>query len=207
MCNKPMLLVSLSLIFLTLTACSKPQPEPFIEPETVVESEIVLEPEGPIGPNPVEVYCTRLGYEFTTRRRKIDKQLQTQMPVDPTWEALEGPQPGNPVIPDYIEWVVCAFPDGNECEEEEFRSGRCGQEYSYCVQQGYTLEPGINSATCVFPNGSSCPELEFFNGSCSPATQLTRYLTKLWISGSLFDFSQALKTPTPLAYFESGKRY
>jgi len=175
-----MLLVSLSLIFLTLTACSKSQPEPFIEPETVVESEIVLEPEGPIGPNPVEVYCTRLGYEFTTRRRKIDKQLQTQMPVDPTWEALEGPQPGNPVIPDYIEWVVCTFPDGNECEEEEFRSGLCGQEYSYCVQQGYTLGPGSNQvpggkpATCIFLDGSSCPEFEFFNGSCGPsATQLS----------------------------------
>ncbi|MCJ7702621.1 MAG: protease inhibitor I42 family protein [Anaerolineales bacterium] len=39
------------------------------------------------------------------------------------------------------------------------------------MQQGYTLEPGINSATCVFPNGSSCPELEFFNGSCGPATR------------------------------------
>jgi len=47
--------------------------------------------------------------------------------------------------------------------------GRCGQEYSYCVQQGYTLEPGGNGATCVFPDGSSCLEFEFFNGDCRPA--------------------------------------
>jgi putative hemolysin len=149
MCNKPMLLVSLALIFLTLTACAKSQPEPMIE------TEIIVGPEGPVNiRNPVEVYCTGLGYEFTTRKRKIDKQIQTQIPIDPTPETLEGPQPGNPVIPDYYEWVVCAFPDGNECEEEEFRSGRCGQEYSYCVQQGYLLVPGANSATCVFPDGS-----------------------------------------------------
>jgi hypothetical protein len=89
------------MIFLTLTACAKSQPEPIVEPE------IVVEPEGPVNiRNPVEVYCTGLGYEFTIRKRKIDKQIQSQMPIDPTWEALEGPQPGLPVIPDYIEWVV-----------------------------------------------------------------------------------------------------
>jgi len=170
MCNKTMLLVSLALIFLTLTACAKPQPETVVEPEMPVN-----EPEGPVNiRNPVEVYCIGLGYEFTTRERKIDKQHQTQMPIDPTSEALEGSQPGMPVIPDYILEVVCVFPDGSECEEEEFRSGRCGQEYSYCVQQGYTLEPSVNGATCVFSDGSSCPEFKFFSGSCGPAeTQLS----------------------------------
>jgi putative hemolysin len=167
MCNRWMLLASLSLIFLTLTACVKSQPELVVESETVVEEPVVV-------PNPADIYCTALVFELTTRKRKIDKQLQTQMPVDPTWEAVEGPQPGNPVIPDYIEWVACAFPDGNECEVEEFRLGLCGQEYSYCVQQGYTLESGSNQvpggkpATCIFPDGSSCPEIEFFNGSCGP---------------------------------------
>jgi putative hemolysin/heat shock protein HslJ len=168
LCNRWVLLASLSLIFLLLTACEKSQPEPVIESETIVE------PEGPIGPNPVEVYCTGLGYEFTTREREIDKQHQTQMPMDPTSEAHEGPQPEMPVIPNYILEVVCVFPDGNECEEEEFRSGRCGQEYSYCVQQGYKLEPGVNGSICIFPDGSSCPEIEFFNGNCGPsATQLS----------------------------------
>jgi len=166
--NRSVLLVSLSLIFLTLNSCAKSQPEPIIESEMPVV-------EGPVQPNPVEVYCTGLGYEFTTRKHKIDKELQTQVPVDPTWEAIEGPQPGNPVISDHMIKVVCVFPDGNECEEEEFRLGHCGREYSYCVQQGYTLEPGSNQvpgnkpATCIFPDGSSCPEFEFFNGDCDPA--------------------------------------
>jgi putative hemolysin len=136
----------------------------------MVESEIVVEPERPIGPNPVEIYCTGLCYEFITHEREIDKQLQTQIPMDPTSEAHEGPLPGMPVIPDYILEVVCVFPDGNECEEEEFRSGRCGYEYSYCVHQGYTLKQGANGVICIFPDGSSCPEIEFYNGSCGPAT-------------------------------------
>jgi len=153
-------------------SCAKPQPETVVEPEIPV-----IVPEGPVNiRNPVEVYCTGLGYEFTTRERKIEgQQTQIEVPTEFTNESPEGPQPGIPVVPDYILEVVCAFPDGNECEEEEFRLGRCGQEYSYCVQQGYrlepgsTLEPGVNSATCVFPDGSSCPELAFFNGDCGPA--------------------------------------
>ena len=166
MWNKPVLIAGLSLIILTLTACAKPQPEKVVEPEIPV-----IEPEGPIGPNPVEVYCTGLGYEFTAREHKIeDQQTQSEVLSESTNETPEVPQPGIPVVPDYIIEVVCAFPDGNKCEEEEFRSGRCGQEYSYCVQQGYTLEQGVNSATCVFPDGSSCPELVFFNGDCGPVT-------------------------------------
>ena len=93
------------------------------------------------------------------------------MPMDPTFEAHERPQPGVPVIPDSILEVVCIFPDGNACEEDEFRSGHCGQEYSYCVQQGYKLEPGANGATCIFTDGSSCPEFGFFTGSCGPGTK------------------------------------
>jgi hypothetical protein len=77
-------LASLSLIFLTLTACAKSQPEP------VIESEIVVEPERPIGPDPAEVYCTGLGYDFITRKREIDKQLQTQIPIETTPEVNGG---------------------------------------------------------------------------------------------------------------------
>jgi putative hemolysin/Tol biopolymer transport system component len=71
-------------------------------------------------------------------------------------------------VPDYIIETVCVFPDGNECEEWDFLSGRCGQEYSYCAQQGYVLEPGDNMATCLFPDGSSCLEFEYFNDECRP---------------------------------------
>ncbi|MBL7065093.1 MAG: DUF333 domain-containing protein [Anaerolineae bacterium] len=164
MCNKPVLLVISAMMVLALAACGKPQIE------TVIESPPV---EGPIDiPNPAAVYCTGLGYEYTTRERKIGEQEpQPEPPAEPTPETLEGPHPGMPVVPDYILEVVCVFPDGTECEEWEFMSGRCGQEHSYCVQQGYTLEPGANGATCVFPDGSSCLEIEFFNGDCGPGEQ------------------------------------
>ena len=161
--NKSMLLVSLSLIFLTLTACAKPQ------------TEMVVDLEWPTGlRSPAEVYCTGLGYEHITRELKIDKP--GSRPETPDSKQLGVPvRTVMPVAPDYFLETVCVIPDGNECEEEEFVSGRCGQEYSYCVLQGYrlepgsTLEPGVNSATCIFPNGSSCPEFEFFNGNCGPA--------------------------------------
>jgi putative hemolysin len=157
-------LISATMVF-ALAACAKPQPETVIEPVA----------EGPVdAPNPIAVYCTGLGYEYTSRERKVSEQEpQPEMPTEPTPEPQPGTpvQPGKPVVPDYELEVVCVFPDGTECEECEFMSGRCGQEYSYCAQQGYTLEPGANMATCVFPDGSSCLEIEFFNGDCGPGGQ------------------------------------
>ncbi|MFO8035687.1 MAG: DUF333 domain-containing protein [Anaerolineales bacterium] len=89
--------------------------------------------------NPASVYCQELGYELEMRE---------------TEEGTTG---------------VCIFPDGEECEEWDFLSGRCGQEYSYCTQEGYTLkETGGNIAECVFPDGSSCPEYDFLTGDCQP---------------------------------------
>jgi len=167
MCNRFVWLVSSALISLTLISCSKFQPEPIIEPDMPVV-------EGPApGPNPAEVYCTGLGYEHITRKVKYDiSGSQTELSAEP--EPDEPIPTIVPVAPDYFLETVCVFPDGNECEDEEFMSGRCGQEYTYCVLQGYRLEPGstlepdANSATCIFPDGSSCPEFEFFNSDCGP---------------------------------------
>jgi len=145
MCNKLVLLVISATMVLALAACGKPQPETVIESPPVVEGPVV---EWPVDmPNPVAVYCTGLGYEYTTRERKTGKpEPRPEPPAEPTPETLENPQPGMPVVPDYIIEVVCVFPDGSECEEWEFMSGRCGLEHSYCVQQGYTLEPAISAA-------------------------------------------------------------
>lgn len=49
-----------------------------------------------------------------------------------------------------------------------FHFGRCGQQHSYCVQQGCTLEAGANIGSCIFPDGSSRSELDFFQGRCGP---------------------------------------
>jgi putative hemolysin len=88
--------------------------------------------------NPASVYCAGMGFEL---------ELRT---------SAEG------------SFGVCKFPDGSECEEWDFLSGRCGQEYSYCVQQGYVLEEGPNVGTCVFSDGSTCMEIDFFEGRCGP---------------------------------------
>jgi len=90
--------------------------------------------------NPASVYCQGLGYTEETRTN------------------------------DAGEYGMCIFSDGTECDTWDFLAGRCGQSFSYCVQQGYTLEevPDSNIANCVFPDGSSCMELDFFQGSCGP---------------------------------------
>jgi len=76
--KKVRLIVVLTMIPITLVACEPRQTETVVEsqPETVVEPEMpVIEPEGPIYIlNPAEIYCIGLGYEYTTRERKIDKQ-------------------------------------------------------------------------------------------------------------------------------------
>ena len=98
------------------------------------------ETEEPVGlANPAAVYCLGLDYE--------SQIIETDAGQD----------------------GVCIFPDGSQCGEWDFLAGRCGQEFSYCEQQGYDLvDEGTNIGTCVFPDGSSCSEFEYFEGTCAP---------------------------------------
>lgn len=87
--------------------------------------------------NPAAVYCEGLGYSMASR--------ETTAGMD----------------------AACIFPDGNECGQWDFLSGRCGQEYTYCLQQGGAmLDQGTNIGTCVFDDGSICDEYTFFLGEC-----------------------------------------
>jgi hypothetical protein len=89
--------------------------------------------------NPASLYCQDLGYTEETR------------------ENASG------------QYGVCIFPDGSECDTWDFLSGRCGQEFSYCAQQGFMLEPGEgNIAVCVFDDGSTCDEYLYSQGECKP---------------------------------------
>ncbi len=89
--------------------------------------------------NPAAVYCEGLGYEMET--------VETPAGQD----------------------AVCIFPDGSQCGQWDFLAGRCGQEFSYCEQQGYDLiETDGNVGTCMFTDGSYCVEIEFFEGTCGP---------------------------------------
>jgi putative hemolysin len=95
---------------------------------------------GPGLANPASVYCEGLGYELELRSDETGS------------------------------YGVCIFPDGSECEEWDFLAGRCGQEHSYCAQQGFLIEAEeeSNIGKCVFTDGSFCMELDYFEGRCVP---------------------------------------
>lgn len=87
--------------------------------------------------NPAAAYCEGLGYTLETVMRN-------------------GGEDGD-----------CIFPNGNRCGQWDFLSGRCGQENTYCSQQGGELQDnGTNIASCNFQDGSSCNEYSFFLGEC-----------------------------------------
>lgn len=90
--------------------------------------------------NPASVYCQGLDYQEENREDEAGQ------------------------------YGVCIFPDGSECDSWDFLAGRCGQEHSYCVQQGFEIEsnPESNIATCVFDDGTTCNEFEYFQGECKP---------------------------------------
>ncbi|MBU7048028.1 MAG: DUF333 domain-containing protein [Theionarchaea archaeon] len=118
----------------------------FIMALFVVLNVISLENEGVSTiPNPASVYCVGLGYEF--------KILTDE----------DGGQYG-----------VVVFPDGSECSEWEFFTGKCGREFTYCEKyaggkieittEGCTFAP--ECAECLLPDGTRCLEWEFFIGEC-----------------------------------------
>ncbi|MBN2147639.1 MAG: DUF333 domain-containing protein [Anaerolineales bacterium] len=93
--------------------------------------------------NPASVYCQGLGYTEETREN------------------------------DAGQYGVCIFPDGSECDSWEFLAGKCGQENSYCAQQGYTLQTGEgNIGVCIFDDGSTCDEYLYSQGECKPGDNM-----------------------------------
>ncbi|MGB2965229.1 MAG: DUF333 domain-containing protein [Anaerolineales bacterium] len=103
-----------------------------------------VEPTEPIADmaNPAAVYCSELGYVMESVTRNGGDDAD------------------------------CIFPDESRCGQWDFLSGRCGQESSYCSQQGYKLLEGSNIGTCQFPDGSTCNEFLFFTGDCSPGDNI-----------------------------------
>lgn len=100
-------------------------------------------------PNPSAVYCDALGYEIETR-------------ADPETGGEVG---------------CCVFPDGSTCELWSFYRGECGQNFTYCEQQGYRIENRVEDmgtfavkyAACIFDDGSECSEQSYLKGECGPS--------------------------------------
>jgi putative hemolysin len=90
--------------------------------------------------NPASVYCQGLGFKEETRQNELGQ------------------------------YGVCVFLDGSECDSWDFLAGRCGQEHSYCVDQGYEFQVIVDSniANCIFDDGSTCSEYLYFQGECKP---------------------------------------
>jgi putative hemolysin len=90
-----------------------PTPEPEIITAAPEEQEEVIPDEGFSGygaiANPASTYCMLLGYSTEIT------------------DSASG-QSG-----------VCIFPDGSSCEEWDFFNGKCGEEFSYCGQNGYSI--------------------------------------------------------------------
>jgi putative hemolysin len=107
--------------------------------ESDLSNEDLEEVEEPIADmaNPAAVYCEGLGYKTEPR------------------ETAEGTD------------AACVFPEDSECGQWDFLSGRCGQEFTYCLQQGgVRVEVAANIGTCIFEDGSTCDEYIFFKGEC-----------------------------------------
>ncbi len=73
-------------------------------------------------------------------------------------------------------YAVVIFPDGTECDEWDFFTGKAGQKWSYCEQRGGKIENRVEDmgtwtadyAVCVFPDGSECEEMGYLDGRCGP---------------------------------------
>ncbi len=87
--------------------------------------------------NPAAVYCETLGYTLVSVERNGGEDAD------------------------------CVFSDGSQCPQWDFLAGRCGQPFSYCEQQGGTLEEGGNVGICRFADGSYCDEYAFLTGECA----------------------------------------
>ena len=102
----------------------------------------ITQPENPAAglANPASVYCQGLGFKEEIRQNELGQ------------------------------FGVCVFPDGSECDSWDFLAGRCGQEHSYCVDQGYDIQAikDGNIANCIFDDGSTCSEYLYFQGECKP---------------------------------------
>lgn len=77
-------------------------------------------------PNPAAVYCTQMGYKYNI---------------------VKAPQG---------EYGECIFPDGSKCNEWQFLEGKCGNQYSYCIKNGYDIKTMTDGKNPYSPEYAVC---------------------------------------------------
>ena len=96
----------------------------------------------------------------------------------------------------------CIFPNGDSCEEWSFYAGKCGREYSYCIQKGYGLETRSDGrdpyareySACILPNGTIEPasKLMELGRYLSPGVDVPSRLQHLYMSNPAAAYCIAL---------------
>lgn len=86
--------------------------------------------------NPAANYCQEMGYEWIIKTTE------------------EGDEAG-----------FCKISDDILCDEWEFLTGKCGQEYNYCQRQGYQFKSLSNSEKCQSAFSPDCVVCVFANGA------------------------------------------
>ncbi|MDO9325791.1 MAG: DUF333 domain-containing protein [Methanoregula sp.] len=92
--------------------------------------------------NPAAVYCTALNYSYTS---------------------VNGPEGMT---------GYCTMPDNNQVEAWSFLQGKEATQYSYCTQQGYTLQTVNDTKTCRVFMTDSCAVCVLPDGSKTEVTKL-----------------------------------
>ena len=150
-------LLGVGAIYLVYTAHPSPNPFPVENGSQLDEQEINPAQSFAFISNPAAVYCSDLGYQFSIASGE---------------EGQRG---------------LCSLPDQTSCDAWEFLEGKCGQEYSYCAQQGYGIKvktDGHNPfthdyAVCIAADGSEMDSVVRLSGldekiyqtGCSDASQ------------------------------------
>lgn len=94
--------------------------------------------------NPAAVYCTALNYTYTTINSP---------------DGMTG---------------YCILPGNKKVEAWSFLLGKDAPQYSYCTQQGYTLQTVNDSKTCAIFMTDSCAVCVLPDGSKTEVTKLMK---------------------------------
>jgi putative hemolysin len=106
-----------------------------------------------------------------------------------------------------LEDGFCVFPDGSKCEEWSFYRGKCGQQFTFCEQNGFTIVNRTDDmgtwtaeyAVCIFDDGSECMEQDYFDHKCN-ASECSKWI--LSKGGCVPAINEIRFTGTAIAYNE-----